>query len=60
MLEASLKRNAKDQERVNARVDEFEKRTTARYTALDRQMSTLNGLNAYISQQVTAWNKSSG
>lgn len=59
-LDASLARNAKDQERVNDRVDEFEKRTTARYTALDRQMSTLNGLNAYISQQVTAWNKSSG
>ena len=60
VLEANLKRNAKDQETVNSRVDSFEKRITARYNALDRQMSTLNGLNAYISQQVTAWNKSSG
>ena len=58
--QANLKRNAKDQETVNSRVDSFEKRITARYNALDRQMSTLNGLNAYISQQVTAWNKSSG
>lgn len=60
VLDANLKRNAKDQERVNDRVDGFEKRITARYNALDRQMSTLNGLNAYIAQQVTAWNKSSG
>ncbi|MDD2845935.1 MAG: flagellar filament capping protein FliD [Rhodoferax sp.] len=60
VLDASLQRNAKDQVRVNDRVDGFEKRITARYNALDRQMSTLNGLNAYIAQQVTAWNKSSG
>ena len=60
VLEASLERNAKDVERVNLKVSNFEKRTTARYTALDTQMSSLNALNAYISQQVTAWNKSSG
>jgi flagellar hook-associated protein 2 len=60
VLEASLERNAKDVERVNLKVSNFEKRTTARYTALDTQMSSLTALNAYISQQVTAWNKSSG
>lgn len=60
VLQANLKRNGKDQERVNTRVSDFEKRITARYNALDTQLSTLNGLNAYISQQVTAWNKSSG
>ena len=60
VLEASLERNAKDQARVNMQVSNFEKRTTARYSALDTQMSSLNALNAYISQQVTAWNKSTG
>ena len=60
VLKANLVRNEKDQERVNLRVANFEKRITARYNALDVQLNTLNGLNAYISQQVTAWNKSSG
>ena len=58
-LQLSLKRNAQDQTRLNEKVDAFEKRITQRYNALDSQMATLNGLNAYISQQVTAWNKSS-
>lgn len=59
-LQLSLKRNAQDQTRVNEKVDAFEKRITQRYNSLDKQLSSLNGLNAYISQQVTAWNKSSG
>lgn len=57
-LQLSLKRNAKDQATVNDKVDAFEKRITARYNALDKQMASLNGLNAYIAQQVTTWNKS--
>ena len=60
VLKASLKRNEKDQISVNMRVNNFEKRITARYNALDVQLNTLNGLNAYISQQVTTWNKSNG
>ena len=59
-LQLSLKRNAQDQTRVNEKVDAFEKRITQRYNSLDAQLSSLNGLNAYIAQQVTAWNKSSG
>ena len=57
-LQLNLKRNAQDQNRVNDKVDAFEKRITRRYNALDTQLSSLNGLNAYISQQVSAWNKS--
>lgn len=57
-LQLSLKRNSKDQVTAQAKIDAFEKRTTARYNALDTQMSSLNALNAYISQQVTTWNKS--
>ena len=59
-LQLSLKRNSQDQTRVNEKVEAFEKRITQRYNALDTQLSSLNGLNAYISQQVTAWNKSTG
>lgn len=59
-LQLSLKRNSQDQARVNEKVDAFEKRITRRYNALDTQLSSLNGLNAYISQQVSAWNKSTG
>jgi flagellar hook-associated protein 2 len=58
-LQLTLKRIAKDQVTAQAKVDSFEKRTTARYNALDTQMSSLNALNAYIAQQVTTWNKSS-
>lgn len=60
VLQASLKRNEQDQVSVNMKVNNFEKRITARYNALDTQMSSLNALNAYISQQVTTWNKSNG
>jgi flagellar hook-associated protein 2 len=59
-LQLSLKRNSDDQTRVNQKADAFEKRITARYNALDTQLTSLNGLNAYISQQVTTWNKSNG
>ena len=59
-LQLSLKRNGLDQTRFNDKVNAFEKRITSRYNALDTQLSTLNGLNAYISQQVATWNKSSG
>ena len=57
-LKNVLKRNAKEIERVNARADSTEALLTARYTALDTKMSALNGLNAYIAQQVTTWNNS--
>lgn len=56
----ALQRNSKDQEVLNKKVDSFEARLTARYNALDTQMSKLTALNAYVSQQVTTWNKASG
>lgn len=59
-LQLSLKRNADDQARLLQKADAFEKRITQRYNALDTQLTSLNGLNAYISQQVTTWNKSKG
>ncbi|PUA97575.1 flagellar hook-associated protein 2 [Acidovorax sp. 107] len=60
LLQGSLKLNAQEIQRVNDQADRLETSLKARYTALDKQMSQLNALNAYIAQQVTTWNKSSG
>ena len=60
VFQDALKRNAKDIKQVEDRADRLETSLKARYTALDTQMSKLNALNAYISQQVTTWNKTSG
>jgi len=51
-----LQRNTKDQARVNEKAASTEAALNRRYSALDAQLANLNGLNAYIAQQVTAWN----
>ena len=58
-LKKVKERDVKEIARVNDRADSTESLLKARYTALDSQMSKLTALNAYISQQVTTWNKSS-
>ena len=55
-INASIKRNSSDQDRVNARAAMFETRLRAQYMALDVKMGSLTGLGNYISQQVTQWN----
>jgi flagellar hook-associated protein 2 len=59
--DASLKRqldlNAKDQVALNAKVARVETELNRRYSALDVQLSSLNSLSAYITQQVTLWNR---
>ncbi len=57
-LKRSLDANAKDQQRVNDKVTRVEAALNRRYSALDAQMASLTALNAYVSQQVTLWNKS--
>ena len=59
-INASLKRNSSDQDRVNARAAMFETRLRAQYMALDVKMGSLSGLSAYIGQQVSQWNSSGG
>ncbi len=59
-LKKALSQNAKNQQQVNERVTKFEANLNARYSALDTKMASLNALNAYVSQQVTTWNKSTG
>ena len=57
-LKLTLSQNTKNQQQVNERVTKFEASLNARYSALDTKMASLNALNAYVSQQVTTWNKS--
>lgn len=59
-LQNALARNTQEQTRVNDRASLFETRIRKQYSDLDVQMASLNALNAYVSQQVTAWNKSTG
>ena len=59
-LQSALKRNNKDQGKVNQRVAAVEQQLRRQYSALDAQMGNLTALNSYISQQVAQWNKTSG
>jgi flagellar hook-associated protein 2 len=56
-LQASIKRNGLDQERVNDKAARAEKRFLAQYNAMDAAVGSLNGLSAFVSQQITLWNK---
>lgn len=57
-LNKMLTSNTAEQTKVNSRATLFETRIRRQYSALDGQMSQLNALNAYMTQQVTLWNKS--
>lgn len=52
------KSNEKSQERVVNQATSFEARMRAQYTALDTKMAGYSTLSAYMSQQVSQWNKS--
>ncbi|MEO5696198.1 MAG: flagellar filament capping protein FliD [Burkholderiaceae bacterium] len=56
-LRSSITRNEKDQQRYEDRVAATQKRLLRQYSALDLTLNKLNGLNSYISQQITNWNK---
>jgi flagellar hook-associated protein 2 len=51
-LKQRLSRNRTEQERFNDRMAMVEARLRAQYTALDSRMAQLNGLSAYVTQQV--------
>ena len=57
-LQKALDRNSADQTKVNDRAARVEVQLNKRYSALDAQMASLTALNAYVSQQVATWNKS--
>lgn len=56
-LNAQKKSNTKAQERVNDQATAFEARMRAQYTALDTKMASLSTLSAYMTQQVSQWNR---
>ena len=58
-LNASIKRNKSDQDRVDSRAAMVEKRLRAQYVALDVRMASLSTLSAYMGQQVSQWNRNS-
>lgn len=58
-LQSQLRRNGKDQDNMQLRLDATETRLRKQYQALDTQMSSLSGLSSYVTAQLAAMNKSS-
>lgn len=58
-LKGAIKRNADKIDRLEQRTTLIEARLRAQYTALDQSMTKLNGLSAYVTQQLAALNNSS-
>jgi len=58
-LQKSLDRNGVEQEKVNDRAARAETRYLAQYNAMDAAVAKLNSINAFVTQQITLWNKSS-
>ena len=56
-LQSDLDLNAVAQKKVNDHASDVETQLSRRYSALDGQMGKLNAINAYVTQQITLWNK---
>ena len=59
-LKGLLDRNTKEQTKLNDNIARVEARLKRQYSTLDTQMGKLTALSAYVAQQVTTWNKSTG
>lgn len=59
-LQNAVKRNTKEQDKVNDRAARAEVRLLAQYNAMDAAVGRLNGLSSFVNQQVTLWNKNTG
>ncbi len=57
-LQASVKRNSKDQDAMELRLEKTRARLQAQYSALDTKMASLNNLSTYMNQQITQMNNS--
>ena len=57
-LQKRIDLNRTRQEKMTDRIADVEKRLRAQYTALDRQMASLNGLSGLVTQQLNAYNNS--
>ena len=56
-LTDKLQRNQKAQDALDQRLAQTKARLEKQYSALDTQISSLNGLSSYVTQQVAQWNK---
>lgn len=56
-IQKQIDNNNKRQDQLEDHVAQTEARLRARYTALDTQMSKLNGLSSYVTQQMNLLNK---
>lgn len=57
-IQNALNRNGKEQDKVNDRAARAEVRLLEQYNAMDTAVGKLSGLNAFVTQQVALWNKS--
>ncbi len=55
-LRRLITKNSDDQTKLNDRVERFQARLVQQYTALDTNMSKLNALSSYVTQQINALN----
>lgn len=53
-LRQRLTQNSEDQAKVGDRVERFQARLVAQYTAMDASLSRLNSLSSYVTQQLNA------
>jgi flagellar hook-associated protein 2 len=59
-LQGAIKRNTTEQEKVIDRASRAETRYLAQYNAMDAAVGRLSGLNAFVTQQITLWNRNTG
>jgi flagellar hook-associated protein 2 len=58
-LKATVASNQKRQSELDSRAALYEKRLRAQYSALDTTMAGISTQSSYVTQMITAWNKSS-
>jgi len=56
-LQSAITRNTREQDKVIERAARAETRLLAQYNAMDAAVGRLSGLNAFVAQQITLWNK---
>jgi flagellar hook-associated protein 2 len=58
-FQKSIDQNNATIDKFNLHIAAYQKQLLAQYTALDTNMSKLNSLSTYVSQQLAQWNKTS-
>ena len=56
-LRKQIAKNSEEQTKVNERAERFQQRLVAQYTVMDGNVSRLNALGSYVTQQLTAMSR---